>query len=449
MVYKTFRFQLVLRIVLIILTILFLFFCITKTNWIITSSITGIIFFIQIIELINYADKVNRDLSRFLLAIKHRDFSQTFASEGKGKSFNELRDAFNIIIKEFQKISSEKELHHYYLQTIIEHTSIGIIAIANDENVELINQATRDLLGINYIKNYQSIERYHPVLTQTLKRIKTGEKEVISIELNGENLQLSVQVSELIMDEKKIKIYSLQNIKSELEEQEIEAWQKLIRVLTHEIMNSVTPITSLTESTISMLETNIKENNNQLDSETINDIYTGLTTIQKRSKGLLNFVDVYRNLTRIPKPNPVYFKANEAITNVISLLDAEFKNKKIKLNYTDSSSNATVFTDKDLLEQVFINLILNAIEALKTATIPEIKINNYTNENNKTIIEIIDNGNGIDPEIIDKIFIPFYTTKENGSGIGLSLSRQILKQQGGNITVRSEKNKGTTMTIKI
>jgi two-component system, NtrC family, nitrogen regulation sensor histidine kinase NtrY len=449
MVYKTFRFQLVLRIVLIILTIVFLFFCVTKTNWIITSSITGIIFFIQIIELINYADKVNRDLSRFLLAIKHRDFSQTFASEGKGKSFNELRDAFNIIIKEFQKISSEKELHHYYLQTIIEHTSIGIIAIANDENVELINQATRDLLGINYIKNYQSIERYHPVLTQTLKRIKTGEKEVISIELNGENLQLSVQVSELIMDEKKIKIYSLQNIKSELEEQEIEAWQKLIRVLTHEIMNSVTPITSLTESTISMLETNRKENNNQLDTETINDIYTGLTTIQKRSKGLLNFVDVYRNLTRIPKPNPVYFKANEAITNVISLLDAEFKNKKIKLNYTDSSSNASVFTDKDLLEQVLINLILNAIEALKTITIPEIKINNYTNENNKTIIEIIDNGNGIDPDIIDKIFIPFYTTKENGSGIGLSLSRQILKQQGGNITVRSEKNKGTTMTIKI
>lgn len=449
MVYKTFRFQLVLRIVLIILTIVFLFFCITKTNWIITSTITCIIFLIQIIELINYADKVNRDLSRFLLAIKHRDFSQTFASEGKGKSFNELRDAFNIIIKEFQKISSEKELHHYYLQTIIEHTSIGIIAIANGENVELINQATRELLGINYIKNYQSIERYHPVLTQTLKRIKTGEKEVISIELNGENLQLSVQVSELIMDEKKIKIYSLQNIKSELEEQEIEAWQKLIRVLTHEIMNSVTPITSLTESTISMLETNRNENNNQLDSETINDIYTGLTTIQKRSKGLLNFVDVYRNLTRIPKPNPVYFKANEAITNVISLLDAEFKNKKINLNYTDSSNNASVFTDKDLLEQVLINLILNAIEALKRTTIPEIKINNYTNENNKTIIEIIDNGNGIDPEIIDKIFIPFYTTKENGSGIGLSLSRQILKQQGGNITVRSEKNKGTTMTIKI
>lgn len=449
MVYKTFRFQLVLRIVLIILTIVFLFFCVTKTNWIITSSITGIIFFIQIIELINYADKVNRDLSRFLLAIKHRDFSQTFASEGKGKSFNELRDAFNIIIKEFQKISSEKELHHYYLQTIIEHTSIGIIAIANDENVELINQATRELLGINYIKNYQNIERYHPGLTQTLKRIKTGEKEVASIELNGENLQLSIQVSELIMDVKKIKIYSLQNIKSELEEQEIEAWQKLIRVLTHEIMNSVTPITSLTESTISMLETNRNENNNQLDTETINDIYTGLTTIQKRSKGLLNFVDVYRNLTRIPKPNPVYFKTNEAITNVISLLDAEFKNKNIKLTYSDSSSNTAIFTDKDLLEQVLINLILNAIEALKTTTIPEIKINNYTNENNKTIIEIIDNGNGIDPEIIDKIFIPFYTTKENGSGIGLSLSRQILKQQGGNITVRSEKNKGTTMMIKI
>lgn len=127
MVYKTFRFQLVLRIVLIILTIVFLFFCVTKTNWIITSSITCIIFLVQIIELINYADKVNRDLSRFLLAIKHRDFSQTFASEGKGKSFNELRDAFNIIIKEFQKISSEKELHHYYLQTIIEHTSIGRI----------------------------------------------------------------------------------------------------------------------------------------------------------------------------------------------------------------------------------------------------------------------------------------------------------------------------------
>ena len=128
---------------------------------------------------------------------------------------------------------------------------------------------------------------------------------------------------------------------------------------------------------------------------------------------------------------------------------SEYKNKNIKLTYSDSSSNTAIFTDKDLLEQVLINLILNAIEALKTTTIPEIKINNYTNENNKTIIEIIDNGNGIDPEIIDKIFIPFYTTKENGSGIGLSLSRQILKQQGGNITVRSEKNKGTTMMIKI
>lgn len=444
MVYKTFRFQIVIRIIFIILSLVFLIYCITQTNWRITTWIICFIFLMQVFGLIKYVDKVNRDLSRFLLAIKHRDFSQTFIAEGKGKSFNELRDAFNSIIKEFQKISTEKELHHYYLQTVIEHASIGIIAINNNETIELVNQATKDLLGINYIKSYESIKRYYPALAQSLQNIKSGEKELITIEANGEIQQLSIQVSELTLNENQIKIYSLQNIQSELEEQEIEAWQKLIRVLTHEIMNSVTPITSLTESTIAIIE-----KNNSLDKEAIDDIYSGLTTIQKRSKSLLNFVDVYRNLTRIPKANPNYFKIDEVITNVLNLLNAEFKNKKINVSTHINPQDLIVFSDKDLLEQVIINLILNSIEALITIENAQIIINAYSNENNKNIIEITDNGRGIDPEIIDKIFIPFYTTKENGSGIGLSLSRQILKQQGGNITVRSEKGKGTTMTIKL
>lgn len=450
MVYRHFRINCVLRVIALSTTLALFFFLLFKTTLHAALLILGVVILYQSYALIHYVEKTNRDLTRFFQSIKFSDFSQSFKDSGKGKSFANLRLAFNEVLDAFRKARSEKEEHYRYLQTIVQHVGIGLIAFQPDGNVTLINTAAKRLLNVASLKNIISLESWSQPLVKALFKLKPREKTQIRIDDNNELLQLALYATEFKLRDHTYKLVSIQNIYTELEEKEIDAWQKLIRVLTHEIMNSITPISSLA-STINELikdSTNLSFAQKPEDGETLTDICEAAETIQKRSEGLLHFVDGYRNLTLIQKPNFQIFPIKELFNRASKLIQINLKEKNIKLEIKIEPKTLELAADPELIEQALINLLLNALHAVEGRKNAKIILLAQLDGRSKTIIQVKDNGYGISKENMDKVFIPFYSTKEGGSGIGLSLSRQIMRMHNGTINVQSEPDVKTTITLR-
>jgi len=366
-----------------------------------------------------------------------------------GKSFEDLSHAFNEVIAEFKSTRTEKEEHFNYLQTVVQHVSIGIIAFTSDGKVDMYNNAVKRLLRINALRNIKDLKKIKEDLPEMLLKMRAGSKSLIKIIVQDEFLQLSIYATEFRLRNDEYTLVSIQNIHTELEEKEIESWQKLIRVLTHEIMNSITPISSLASTVKDILieEENEKLKLHDMDEDDVENVQNALVTIQKRSQGLLNFVEIYRNLTRIPKPSFKHFPVIELIQRVHQLLIPKFEELNINMTAKVLPEELMITADPDLIDQVVINLVLNSIDAVKEIENPKVNVYAGLSENNKPIIEITDNGYGIKPDILDKIFMPFFTSKKHGSGIGLSLSRQIMHLHKGSINVKSKPGEGTTFTL--
>ena len=446
MVYKNFRLHCVIRVLLLGVTIYLFFYLLLQTALYATIVIVASVIVYQIYALIHFVEKTNRDLTRFLEAIKHTDFSQTFSGTGLGSSFEPLKKVFNEVIEQFRRARSEKEEHFRYLQTVVQHVGIGLIAFTQDGEIGLINTAAKRLLRVAHLKNIKTLESLSKKLVTTLLAMESGGKALIKIDDKTEFLHLAVYATEFKLREQQFTLVSIQNIQSELEEKEMEAWQNLIRVLTHEIMNSVTPISSLASTVNELLEK--PKSRSEITPEYISDMRGAVLTIQKRSEGLLHFVDAYRSLTRIPRPNFKIFHVTELFSGVEQLLRASFKEKTIGLNVRIAPESLELTADPEMIEQVLINLLLNAIQALHGKSDAKIELTSRLDERGRVIIQVADNGPGIIPEVLDKIFIPFFTTKPEGSGIGLSLSRQIMRLHRGTITARSEPNVATIFTLR-
>ncbi|MBP6977947.1 MAG: ATP-binding protein [Bacteroidales bacterium] len=449
MVYRHFRFLVILRVVLLVAAITVMVFLLQEARHIITSVILGGVIVFQIIDLIRFVERTNYKLTHLLESIRHADFSTSFSDPGMGRSFQQLNQALNHVISDFKNTRTEKEEHYQYLQTLLQHISIGVIAFRGDGKVDMINNALKRLLGINYLKHISELKKVKDDLPEILQSMKSEGKTLIKLFIHDEFLQVSVYATEFRMRGEDFKLVSLQNISSELEEKEIESWQRLIRVLTHEIMNSITPISSLAVTVNDMLfdvTPNIA-NLKSLDAEEIGEVITALKTIQGRSQGLLNFVEIYRNLTRVPKPNFRHFPVREMFDRNLLLLKPKLDQMNIHCSCVITPENLMLTADPDLVDQVIINLVLNAIDAVKNKENPQVTARALTSNSGRVIIELIDNGHGIKPDIIDKIFMPFFTSKKDGSGIGLSLSRQIMHLHKGAITVKSLPGEGTTFTL--
>jgi two-component system nitrogen regulation sensor histidine kinase NtrY len=447
MVYKNFRLNCILRVALLGATIYLFFYLLLQTTLYATIVIVGSIIFYQIYSLIHYVEKTNRHLTRFLEAIQHTDFSQTFTSTGLGSSFEPLKKAFNQVIEQFRRARTEKEEHFRYLQTVVQHVGIGLIAFGRDGEVGLINTAAKRLLRVTHLKNIKTLETLSPPLVATLLQLESGGKALVKIESKNDLLHLAIYATEFKLREQQFTLVSIQNIQSELEEKEMEAWQNLIRVLTHEIMNSVTPIASLASTVNDWLDMK-KAAGDEIGADEIGDMRGAVQTIQKRSEGLLHFVDAYRSLTRIPRPNFKIFRITELFAGVEQLLRASFKEKTVNLNITVEPESLELTADPEMIEQVLINLLLNAIQAVDDHPNAGISLAARLDDGGRVIIQVADNGPGIVPEVLDKIFIPFFTTKPEGSGIGLSLCRQIMRLHRGGITARSEPNVETVFTLR-
>lgn len=414
-------------------------------------ALVGILIGFQVFAMIHYVDRTNRILNNFLESIRYSDFTRTFQVESLDSSFDKLKKSFNDVIKDFQGVRAEKEENYYYLQTVIQHIGIALIAYSKDGKVELINNATKKLFQVRALSNVQALKDFSPELVQKLLTINHGENSLIRVQERDELLQLSVYATEFKIHNRTILLTSIKNIQNELEEKEMESWQKLIRVLTHEIMNSITPISSLS-STISLI---LKDLSNDLKEEqvagehfeTIKEVEYALDTIYKRTDGLMHFVNTYRNLTKIPTPSFSIFPIRQLVNNIKGLMTEEMKQKGIECTIQIEPESLELSADEKLIEQVVINLVKNAMQALEGRENPKITLKAFLNKRGRITIQVIDNGQGIMPNVLDRIFIPFFTTKPQGSGIGLSLSKQILRLHGGNITAYSEVEKETKFTL--
>jgi len=450
MVYKRFKIVCITRVILLVGSMYLFLHLLLRTQLYATLLIVAILAIYQIYALIAYVDKTNRDLSRFLHAIKHTDFSQSFTGTGLGSSFRELNAAFSDVIEQFRKARSEKEVHYRYLQTVVQHVGIGLISFKPDGEVGLINTAAKRLLRVTHLKNIASLQSSYPRLVETLPRMKSGERALIKTEDKNEPQQLAIFATELKLREQRFTLVSLQNIQSELEEKEMEAWQNLIRVLTHEIMNSVTPIASLA-STVNKLLVDAHGGpkiGEQIGPEIVSDIREASDTIQKRSDGLLHFVEAYRRLTKIPKPEFGIVPVAQLFNQVQQLMRSQISENAVSFRARVEPESLELTADPRLIEQVLINLLLNALQAVHQRPDAAIELAARLDERSRVLIQVIDNGPGIIPEVLDKIFIPFFTTKQDGSGIGLSLSRQIMRLHRGAIHASSVPGVRTEMTLR-
>ncbi len=429
-----------------------IFFIHQQTAYAISSIILAILFIAKIVSLIRYVEQTNIKLTRFFESIRHADFNNSFSDNQMGKSFEGLNSEFNAVITAFNKNKTEKEEHFNYLLTVIQHVSVGIIVYKGDGSVDVFNNAVKRLLQLPRLRNISELTVIEDGLPDKLLNMKAGDKSLVKVFVADELLQLSMHATQFRMRGEEYVLVSFQDIHPELEQKEIESWQKLIRVLTHEIMNSITPISSLSETVGDILnnhETNsISEDDYKEDMENVKQ---AITTIGNRSKGLLNFVELYRNLTRIPKPNFRHFQASSLFERAIELLGPKIEKYNIEITIKIFPKDLKLLADPDLIDQVLINLLLNAIDAVSDIEDdnikPKITIVASVNLNNRTTIEIADNGKGIKPDSLDKIFMPFFTSKKQGSGIGLSLSRQIMQMHKGSISVRSKQNEGAIFTM--
>jgi len=448
MVFKQFRFNIILRVLLLTATCLALFITLSSTYTFTPILVVGLVIY-QAWSMIKYVDRTNRELASFLESIRYSEFTRSFQITDSGTSFDELNSAFNDVIKDFQQVRSEREEHFHYLQSIVQNVDVSILAYQRDGTVEMINPAAKKLFQVNTLRDINKLRSLSEQLANTLLAMNPGENKLVKVQDEEDILQLAIYATEFKVKEKVIMLTTIKNIQSVLEEQETAVWQKLIRVLTHEIMNSITPISSLSSTIENMVKpyTTGEKSAPEIDLETLNEIKGALQTINKRSTGLMNFVETYRSLTKIPTPNFEIVAMKDVIQNVHTLMKKEVEEKNISISSTMEPDVIELHIDEKLIEQVLINLVKNSVQALDGCAKGTILIRGYYNKRGRPSIQVSDNGQGILKEVIDKIFIPFFTTKRSGSGIGLSLSRQILRLHGGSITAQSVPNKETTFTM--
>ncbi len=440
---KNFRVQVSLRIILIALT-LFLSFYIYFENEFFVAVVLISLTVVQVFFLFKYIDTVNVEIKKIIQGLNYSDFSQNITLADKGKTFKELATELNRVLERFRQARMDKEESLKYLETVVEHVGIGLVCFDSKGNIELLNRTAKRLLKTPNLKNVSSLDKKFPQFGNFLFKMNVNKKQTYKLNSNGEILQLLLSAIEFRMKNQNMKLISFYNIQEELEEKEIEAWQKLIRVLTHEIMNSITPISSLASTVNLMLKDSIDDKSN---SESLNEIREAVSTIQKRSEWLVNFVNKYRDISKIPKPNFQSIKVAELFYRIRLLAETLINNNKINFNIKVNPDNLEIIADPDLIEQVILNLINNSVHALYGTENPVIKLSAEINDRSKAIIKLTDNGPGIPEELLDKIFIPFYSTKKEGSGIGLSISQSIIRAHNGSIWVQSKTNEETTFTI--
>ena len=445
----SFRMVTTTRVALLTGTVLLFAYFLVHTNLYELDALLALLVSYQVFAFLRWIEKKNENLTRFLEAVEANDFSQTFSVTTRSKAFDGLHNTLNRISTRFEEMKVEGENQFQYFQFVLEHLPVGLIVFQRDGKIEMINRSAKRVLGLSYLKNLKELIPVSNDLYQALSTMDRLSGGFVRIEGNNLSARLAIQKSEFRMKETSYTIASIQDMRGELEEIELEAWQNLIRVLTHEIVNSITPIASLASTANKILsDSRLQSNDNgQLVSPSIKDVHVAVKTIESRSEGLLRFVNSYRTLTHIPSPKLKLFSIITLFSRVEQLVRSSVSENGIQLTSTVKPESLELKADPDLIEQVLLNLLMNSVQALEGRSDGRINLSAQLEEKGKITIRIEDNGPGIPREIEKKIFIPFFTTRDNGSGIGLSLSRQILHLHHALISVSSKTGEQTVFTI--
>lgn len=434
------------RVLLLAATLFFLAYAIVNDSGVFLTSLFIILMVSQIVFLLKYSESSFKKVRQFLNNIKQNNFGTVYPVKFDGTETDDLHIEFNAILAKLKEDQAVKEANYHYFRSVFQHLSIGLITFEEDGQIQILNTAAKRMLDIQHLTNIAEIEYLNKELFLAINNLRTGGSELIKIAHPDGIMQLSVYVIELVLRDVKFKLVSLQNIQSELEEKEMEAWQNLVRVLTHEIMNSIAPISSLATTIREDLQ-GLIDKKNSLQAGDLEDYLMGINTIEKRSAGLINFVSDFRTLAHIPNPKFLAIEIEDLFNQVEMLFQNQLKSDEISIKKEISPHDLLLFADRTLIEQVLINLMQNAVHALEFSQFKQIRMKAYIDDNGKIILEVKDSGKGIEEEALAKIFIPFFTTKKKGSGIGLSLSKQIMRRHKGNIQVYSEPGKGTTFKL--
>ncbi|MCP3927509.1 MAG: HAMP domain-containing histidine kinase [Bacteroidetes bacterium] len=452
---KRFTIQIIIRILILAITSLLFAYFFIKGYWFTVTGI-GILITIQVWTLIEYVNQTNYSLVRFLTALKNQDHSVYFSPSKKGRSFAKVFEDFNKIIQIFKQNKIEKEVQFRYFKQILEQINLGIISLKkedldNDRSSEeflFLNRAASEILDQPRHKYWHRFEKQVPWFATEIRKLSGGGRKLVNVEGGTAEKRLALEVANLRFSGIPYLIITFQDIHSEIEQKEMEAWHNVIRVLAHEMLNSFTPVSSLA-STIESMTENEKGTVltvGEIEDETIEDINLAAETISRRSEGLLDFVNDYRTISKVPVPQLKETNVKAFLAHILRLMQPTLNEKGISMNNCVVPSKAFVLIDPKLIEQVFINIIGNAIYALENTKEPVISFQCRITDS-KTTLSISDNGKGIEEDVLSQIFIPFYTTRKDGSGIGLSLSKSIMKEHGGQLLVNSEVGVFTTFSL--
>jgi nitrogen fixation/metabolism regulation signal transduction histidine kinase len=442
MAFKKFKWRILLRVLLLFLALSLAAFLLVKSLYVYLLIMVPVIIY-QVVEFYRFQDKAHSELQQFVESIHYRDFSRYFDvkhAPAEMQGFNEINTTFKVI-------SKEKETQYQYLQKILELVDTGIISY-EEKSGEIVwmNESLKKMLQLPYLKTIYSLSKRDEELSKAILALNPGESKIATAHLERNSFKVLLSATAFQTDNKVFKLVAFQNVNEALDETESKAWQKLLSVLTHEIMNSVAPISSLAETLKKRLQRSAGYSVN--DPGSVDDLEIGIETIRKRSEGLLKFAETYRNLNKITTLNLKKVYVRDIFENLLRLMQPTLEQKNIELETILKDTDLVLEADTDLLEQVLINLVVNAMEAVKDNEKPGIVLTAYVSTNHKPVIKVADNGTGIPAEVLDKIFIPFFSTKKNGSGIGLSLCKQIMMLHKGNIQVHSKEGEGTVFLLQ-
>ncbi|MBN2814008.1 MAG: hypothetical protein JXQ80_08010, partial [Bacteroidales bacterium] len=405
--YKISRTATVIRIAGIALNIFAIVYIALETWFWLLSFWLGIVLVFQVLELIRYVERSRSELFHFLTAVSQGDFTSAFTLAKTSRRHTELSPILSTIQETFIQLGKEKEQHHHYLKALLEHINIAIVCFTDDGRVNLYNRAATRLFKKRTLSSLKSFRQIDETLASNIELLKPDQKVMISVIVDHELLNLSVQASWLMMEDTRYRIVSFQDIRYELEVKETDSWQKLISVIAHEISNSVIPISTLSHALYDMIaEARLSRNKNEILSE---DIAKGLRTIESRSSGLVDFIQTTRKLRQIPDPEFAKVGCNELFSQVTLLIDPIFKQKHITFTSRTEPEDLVLVIDKKLIEQTLINLLTNAMEATEKVGRPEISLTGWQTADHHVCLSVKDNGEGIQRENIEKVFMPHFT----------------------------------------
>lgn len=447
MVFKRYQERILIRVLFLFLTLSLASYLLVTGQYAYLAFLLGVVIY-QLVDFYNFHRKAQLEVEQFVESIHYRDFSRYFDVKEAPVELQSLRQGFNEINSTFKLISREKETQYQYLQKILELVNTGILSYEHKSGeIGWMNESFKNLLGVPYLKTIASLERRDPALYQEILNLRPGDSKIISLTRDKDKsvFKTLMAATAFQTDSRVYKLIAFQDVNEALDETEAKAWQKLLSVMTHEIMNSVAPISSLAETMLHRLQ----ESSRILEGQpgALEDLELGIGTIRRRSEGLLKFAETYRNLNKITTLNLNRVFARDLFENLHHLMQPTLDQKRIELDILLLDPDLSLDADTNLIEQVLINLVVNAIEAVKDREEPLITLSAITGSNGRAVIKVADNGAGMSPEVIENIFIPFFSTKKNGSGIGLSLCKQILLLHKGNIQVQSVEGTGSSFSL--